>query len=99
MQNNTEELWPLLNYIEPVRFCDVDAFKLEFGDLQTNEQVTKLTELLRPHLLRRVKEDVADSIPPLEETIVDVELTILQKVTEGNGHEKGKTRGRDEIDG
>lgn len=79
VQNNTEELWPLLNYIEPVRFCDVDAFKLEFGDLQTNEQVTRLTELLRPHLLRRVKEDVAESIPPLEETIIDVELTILQK--------------------
>lgn len=79
VQNNTEELWPLLNYIEPVRFCDVDAFKIEFAELQTNEQVTRLTSLLRPHLLRRVKEDVAESIPPLEETIIDVELTMIQK--------------------
>ena len=30
-------------------------------------------------MLRRVKEDVEKSIPPKEETIIDVELTTLQK--------------------
>ena len=34
---------------------------------------------LAPHLLRRVKEDVAKDIPPKEETIIDVELTTMQK--------------------
>ncbi|KAH0488146.1 MAG: uncharacterized protein KVP18_001238 [Porospora cf. gigantea A] len=79
VQNNTEEMWPLLNLVEPVKFCDVELFKQQFGDLQTPEQVGILNKVLRQHLLRRVKEDVAHSIPPLEETIIDVELTILQK--------------------
>eukprot|EP00917_Polyrhabdina_sp_WS-2016_P032726 GHVP01069756.1.p1 GENE.GHVP01069756.1~~GHVP01069756.1.p1 ORF type:complete len:1432 (+),score=313.49 GHVP01069756.1:212-4297(+) len=79
VQNNTEEMWPLLNFIEPVKFPDVEGFKQEFGDLQDEEQVAQLTTLLKPHLLRRVKEDVAHTIPPLEETIIDVQLTILQK--------------------
>ena len=34
---------------------------------------------IAPHILRRVKEDVEKSLPPKEETIIDVELTILQK--------------------
>ena len=34
---------------------------------------------IAPHLLRRVKEDVAKDIPPKEETIIDVELTTMQK--------------------
>lgn len=35
--------------------------------------------MIGPHLLRRVKEQVEKSIPPKEETIIDVELTTLQK--------------------
>ncbi len=34
---------------------------------------------LRPLMLRRVKEDVETSIPPRVETIIDVELTNIQK--------------------
>ncbi|KAK6589650.1 hypothetical protein RS030_1119 [Cryptosporidium xiaoi] len=79
VQNNTEELWPLLNYIEPIKFASIEAFTQEFGELQSSAQVTALHELLRPHLLRRVKEDVMKEIPPLEETIIDVELTTAQK--------------------
>ncbi|KAH8583186.1 chromodomain-helicase-DNA-binding multidomain chromatin with the following architecture [Cryptosporidium sp. chipmunk genotype I] len=79
VQNNTEELWPLLNYIEPIKFASIEAFTQEFGELQTSSQVSALHELLRPHLLRRVKEDVMKEIPPLEETIIDVELTTAQK--------------------
>ena len=38
-----------------------------------------LQRRIAPHLLRRVKEDVAKDIPPKEETIIDVELTTMQK--------------------
>ncbi len=34
---------------------------------------------MRPHILRRMKEHVEKSIPKKEETIIDVELTTLQK--------------------
>lgn len=42
-------------------------------------QVERLQRILGPYLIRRVKEDVETSIPPKEETIIDVELTTLQK--------------------
>eukprot|EP00743_Colponemidia_sp_Colp-15_P009048 GILK01009873.1.p1 GENE.GILK01009873.1~~GILK01009873.1.p1 ORF type:complete len:1268 (+),score=334.16 GILK01009873.1:244-3804(+) len=79
IQNNTEELWSLLNYIEPERFASLTDFNREFGDLASAEQVTRLHTMLKPYLLRRMKEEVEDSIPPLEDTIIDVELTGLQK--------------------
>ncbi len=79
IQNNTEELWTLLNFIEPNMFHSLDAFMQNFGNLQDAEQVSRLHSLLKPHLLRRLKEDVENSIPPKEEILVEVELTSLQK--------------------
>ncbi|PRP87395.1 chromodomain helicase hrp1 [Planoprotostelium fungivorum] len=79
LQNNTQELWTLLNFVEPNKFGSQAAFMAEFGQLEASEQVSKLHALLRPHMLRRMKEDVEKSIPPKEETLVEVELTSLQK--------------------
>ncbi|CEG37115.1 snf2 family nterminal domain containing protein [Plasmopara halstedii] len=79
LQNGVYELWCLLNFIEPDKFPSQQEFYDEFGDLNTAEQVAQLHEQLRPFMLRRVKEDVEKSIPPKEETIVDVELTTMQK--------------------
>jgi len=79
LQNNTTELWSLLNFIEPAKFPDVEKFLQRFGNIQTQEQVEALQRRIAPHLLRRVKEDVAKDIPPKEETIIDVELTTMQK--------------------
>ena len=79
IQNNTTELWALLNFISPWSFPILEHFVSLFGELKTSEQVKQLHTLLRPYLLRRMKEDVEKSIPPKEETIVEVEMTILQK--------------------
>ncbi|KAF4323692.1 hypothetical protein G195_003150 [Phytophthora kernoviae 00238/432] len=79
LQNNTQELWVLLNYLEPVKFASMEEFNKNFGRLHSQEQVVKLQQLLAPYILRRVKEDVEKSIPPKEETIISVELTTLQK--------------------
>ena len=79
LQNTTIELWSLLNFIEPAKFPDLEKFQARFGHIQTQEQVEHLQRRIAPHLLRRVKEDVAKDIPPKEETIIDVELTTMQK--------------------
>lgn len=79
LQNNTSELWSLLNFIEPAKFADQEKFAERFGLIQTQEQVEALQRRIAPHILRRVKEDVAKDIPPKEETIIDVELTTMQK--------------------
>ncbi|EER10795.1 Chromodomain helicase-DNA-binding protein, putative [Perkinsus marinus ATCC 50983] len=91
LQNNIGELWALLHFIEPVKFCSKEAFEQEFGELKTEKQVESLHRLLRPHLLRRLKEEVADELPDLEETIIDVELTKLQKAYYRAIFERNKT--------
>lgn len=79
LQNNTQELWTLLNFMDPIKFASLEDFLREFGELKEAEQVDKLHNLLRPFLLRRMKEDVEKSIPAKEETLVEVELTPIQK--------------------
>uniref|UniRef100_A0A8C3PYB7 Chromodomain helicase DNA binding protein 9 n=1 Tax=Chrysolophus pictus TaxID=9089 RepID=A0A8C3PYB7_CHRPC len=61
---------PLQNTVE-------ELFK--FGDLKTEEQVQKLQAILKPMMLRRLKEDVEKKLAPKEETIIEVELTNIQK--------------------
>ena len=78
LQNNVQELWSLLNFLEPAKFSSYEDFQAEYGALQSAEQVTSLQAAIKPHLLRRVKEEVEESIPKKEETIIDVELTVMQ---------------------
>ena len=57
----------------------MDKFEERFGNVTNQDQVVALQRKLEPHLLRRIKEDVATDIPSKEETIIDIELTTLQK--------------------
>ncbi len=79
LQNNVEELWSLMNFVEPTTFSSRENFMDRYKDMETENQVRSLQKKIAPHMLRRVKEDVAHDIPPKEETMVDVELTMLQK--------------------
>jgi chromodomain-helicase-DNA-binding protein 7 len=90
IQNNTGELWSLLNYIHPEKFLSYDDFRRNFGDLSSQEQVERLNKVLKPYMLRRMKEDVEQSIPPLQETIIDVEMTNIQKTIYRALYEKNK---------
>ncbi|CAL8099894.1 unnamed protein product [Calicophoron daubneyi] len=79
LQNSVEELFGLLNFLEPEKFSCATTFVAEYGDLKTEEQVENLKALLKPMMLRRLKEDVEKSLAPKEETIIEVELTNIQK--------------------
>lgn len=104
LQNNIDELFSLLNFLEPKQFYSSDAFLAEFGDLKSDTQVEKLKavsrdliccllcqlssvvktcdvlfQVLKPMMLRRLKEDVEKNLAAKEETIVEVELTNIQK--------------------
>uniref|UniRef100_A0A672QTM5 Chromodomain helicase DNA binding protein 9 n=1 Tax=Sinocyclocheilus grahami TaxID=75366 RepID=A0A672QTM5_SINGR len=79
LQNTVEELFSLLHFLEPTRFASESTFMQEFGDLKTEEQVQKLQAILKPMMLRRLKEDVEKKLAPKEETIIEVELTNIQK--------------------
>jgi SNF2 family DNA or RNA helicase len=77
--NATEELWALLHFANPSIFNSKDSFLEKFGEMTDANQVNELHSLLKPYLLRRVKEDVEKSLPPKEETILEVSLTPIQK--------------------
>uniref|UniRef100_A0A674D010 Chromodomain helicase DNA binding protein 6 n=1 Tax=Salmo trutta TaxID=8032 RepID=A0A674D010_SALTR len=79
LQNSVEELFSLLNFLEPLQFPSESLFLEEFGDLKTEEQVKKLQAILKPMMLRRLKDDVEKNLAPKEETIIEVELTNMQK--------------------
>jgi chromodomain-helicase-DNA-binding protein 7 len=68
-----------MHFLEPEKFDNCDSFLEEFGDLKKSNQVENLHKKLGPYLLRRMKEDVELSIPHKEETLIELELTIVQK--------------------
>jgi SNF2 family DNA or RNA helicase len=55
------------------------AFLEKYGEMKSKELVDQLHEEIRPYILRRLKEDVEKSVPPKEETVIEVELTVAQK--------------------
>ena len=77
--SNTQELWTLINLIEPSLVRSLQDFETNFGNIANREQVEALQRKISPFMLRRVKEDVAKDIPAKEETVIDVELTSIQK--------------------
>ncbi len=50
--------------MHPKDFASVGTFISKFGDLKEAKQVAELHNLLKPYLLRRIKEDVEKSLPP-----------------------------------
>ncbi|KAG5191194.1 P-loop containing nucleoside triphosphate hydrolase protein [Tribonema minus] len=79
LQNSTEELWTLLNFVDPDKFAEKSEFAERFGDMSNQSQVEQLVKVMKAYVLRRMKEDVEKGVPPKQETLVEVELTGVQK--------------------
>eukprot|EP01033_Poteriospumella_lacustris_P015754 gene15754-11279_t len=95
IQNSLEELWSLLNFCSPMIFDDLDVFKSWFGfrnigsetrieDILDEEQrdhiVTKLHDILRPFVLRRMKKDtLKDLVVQKKEVVVYCAMSSLQR--------------------
>jgi SNF2 family DNA or RNA helicase len=57
----------------------MDSFLEQYGVIKSKDRIDELHEKIRPYILRRLKEDVEKSVPPKEETLIEVELTVMQK--------------------
>lgn len=79
IQNDMKEFWTLLNFIDNPKFPDLESFLLQYGSIKSKEHIDEMHEVIRPYILRRLKEDVEKSVPPKEETLIEVELTLQQK--------------------
>ncbi|KAG8385101.1 hypothetical protein BUALT_Bualt03G0006400 [Buddleja alternifolia] len=78
LQNNIGEMYNLLNFLQPDSFPSLSSFEENFNDLTTTEKVEELKKLVAPHMLRRLKRDAMQNIPPKTERVVPVELSSIQ---------------------
>ncbi len=78
MENNLMELWSLLSIVAPGLFPKPTAFQehyrkpIEAGTAP--QRLDTLRRRIRPVMLRRTKEVVADDLPPKQEQILRVDL-------------------------
>ncbi|PWA55893.1 PGK [Artemisia annua] len=90
LQNNLAELWSLLNFILPDIFSSHEEFEswFDFSGKSNSQEaeegrktrvVAKLHAILRPFLLRRMKEDVEHMLPRKKEIILYATLTEHQR--------------------
>ncbi|KAH6556102.1 hypothetical protein KP509_1Z205000 [Ceratopteris richardii] len=78
LQNNIGEMHNLLKFLQLDAFLSLADFEEKFNNLSTAEQVEELKKLVAPHMLRRLKKDAMQNIPPKMERVVPVELSSLQ---------------------
>ena len=105
LQNNLHELWALLNFLLPEIFGDAAQFDAWFNVSSTSSQdnvIRKLHTVLRPFMLRRVKNDVAFALPPKKETKLFIGLTKLQqewytRILRKDAHELNSLGGPDRV--
>ncbi|KAK7144873.1 hypothetical protein R3I94_011076 [Phoxinus phoxinus] len=82
IQNNLQEVYSLLTFIQPSLFLpeDVEDFVRAYTDVQTEPALAdELHRVLQPFLLRRVKAEVAAELPKKTELVVFHGLSALQK--------------------
>ena len=93
LQNNLPELWALLNFVLPNIFKSVKSFDEWFNtpfantgsddqmSLTEEEQILvirRLHKVLRPFLLRRLKQDVESDLPDKQERVIKCSFSALQ---------------------
>lgn len=92
LQNSVMELWSLMHFLMPDVFESHSEFKIWFskplneaaqaqaaGIDERTKIVSKLHEVLRPFLLRRLKADVERGLPPKHEHVVRCPLSKRQR--------------------
>ena len=72
IENNLNELWSLFSIILPGLFLSKKSFN------EMSEE--RIAEKIKPFILRRMKEDVLEDLPPKTETIEYIELSKEQKL-------------------
>lgn len=78
IENHLGELWNLFNFVTPGLLGSLTWFNQHFGipieRFQDHEAKRKLKKLLQPFILRRLKSQVLEELPPRTEIILQVEM-------------------------
>ncbi|XP_019087304.1 PREDICTED: CHD3-type chromatin-remodeling factor CHR7-like [Camelina sativa] len=81
LQNNLDELFFLMHFLDETKFGSLEEFQKDYKYINQEEHISKLHQMLAPHLLRRLKKDVLkeDELPSKKELILRVDLSSQQK--------------------
>ena len=106
IENHLGELWNLFHFINPGLLGSIGSFNERFAipieRYHDREARLKLKKLIRPFILRRIKSQVLDELPPRTEITLDVEMSQEETVfyealrqnaldiLEGNKERKGR---------
>lgn len=78
IENSLTDLWSQMQFLNPAILGNFAFFKSEYlvpiEKHQDEEQLTKLSKLIQPYILRRTKEEVAKDLPELTESVEYVQL-------------------------
>nr|WP_321464717.1 DEAD/DEAH box helicase [uncultured Desulfobulbus sp.] len=79
IENHLSEFWTLFNFINPGLLGSKERFNTRFAvpieRLHDREAGRRLKKLVRPFILRRLKSQVLEELPPRTEVILEVELS------------------------
>jgi len=107
LQNDLKELWSLLNFLFPTVFESVETFEQWFASpfdksskMDMNEEemlliVTRLHQVLRPLLLRRIKSEVLHQLPEKIEHILYCDISDMQRRLYKQIQDKSRIGGKD----
>lgn len=79
IENHLGELWNLFHFINPGLLGTLNNFNEKFAipieRYQDREAKMKLKKLIRPFILRRIKSQVLDELPPRTDVTLEVEMS------------------------
>lgn len=83
LENNLGELWSIFHFINPGLLGSISLFNKRFaGPIEKNQDVMaqkELKKIVTPFILRRLKNQVLDELPPRTEVNLQVQLSEEEK--------------------
>ncbi len=80
VENRADDLWSIFHFLEPELLGERKDFLSQLSAAESDGRYKKrIQKLLRPFILRRLKEDVAQDLPEKMEQIVWVEMKETQR--------------------
>lgn len=82
IENSLDELWSLFDYLMPGFLSSYDRFVEKYIRIPKDEQsqnIEYLKKKVAPFIMRRMKEDVLDDLPPISEITYRCHLTSVQE--------------------
>jgi len=82
IENSLDELWSLFDFLMPGFLSSFDRFVEKYVRVTGTEQIKNLEHLRKkvsPFILRRMKSDVLDDLPPVSEIVYHCQLSDVQQ--------------------